>query len=117
MMSTPGAAISGLISRSSPIRGPLELNQAAASCLSTAPTVSALVAAPGAETVPSSGPALPAATTNRVPVSSVSRSTSWLSGSVPSVAYGVPRLMLTTSAPLCAAHSMPAMIWSKEPLP
>ncbi len=116
-MSTPGATISGLISRSWPIRGPRELNTAASSCLSTAPTVSALVAAPGVLIVPSSGPAFPAATTNSVPVSSVSRSTAWLSGSVPSVEVGEPRLMFTTSAPLCAAHSMPAMIWSKEPLP
>ena len=85
------------------------------SCLSTAPTVSAVLAVPGDATL-TGEPALPAATTNSVPVSAVSASISWLSGSVPSVG-SAPRLMLTTRAPLCAAQSMPAITHESRPEP
>ena len=56
------------------------------------------------------GPVLPAATTNNAPVCAVRRLAASDIGSVPSVWPPPPTLMLTTSAPLVAAHSMPAMI-------
>ena len=105
-MSTPGAVISGF--RAPSTRGPWLEKPATVSEESTAPTVSASVAAPGAPMVPGA-PELPAATTNSAPVWALSRSTAWLSGSVPSDDPSSPRLMLTTLA--CwstAAHSMPA---------
>ncbi len=65
----------------------------------------------------SDGPELPAATTNSAPVSAVSLFTACDMGSVPSLGNGSPRLMLITSAPLFAAHSMPAMIPDSLPPP
>ena len=113
-MSTPGAVMSGFTARS-PTRGPRLENGANASSRSTAPTVSALVALPGEPTVLAPfSPELPADTTNSVPVSSVSAFTAWLSGSVPSVG-SPPRLMLTTSAPDRAAHSIPASTHDSMP--
>lgn len=119
-MSTPGAVRSGLTALS-PTRGPRLENSASWSTPLpgpfTAPTVSAASAAPGAPMLYASGPELPAAMTNSAPVSSLSRLTAWLSGSVPSVG-SPPRLMLTIFA--CwsrAAHSMPARIQESWPLP
>jgi len=96
VMSTPGAEMSGL---SAPVfvSGPVLENDAKASCLSTAPTVSAEAAAPGVEI--DSGPALPAAITKRVPYSAESASTACDIGSLPSDGATSPRLMLTISAP------------------
>jgi hypothetical protein len=112
--STPGAARSGL-SAWSPVRGPMLENHALWSTPSTAATVSASSAAPGALTV-NSEPLFPAAITNRAPSSRVSSSTACDSGSSPSVKSGSPRLMLTTSA-RAAAHSMPSMIQEDCPKP
>ncbi len=81
VMSTPGAEMSGLIA-ADPASGPVLENHASSSCLSTAPTVNADAAAPGAEIV--SGPALPAAITNSEPYSSESESTACDIGSLPS---------------------------------
>jgi hypothetical protein len=114
-MSTPGATISGF-TPASPRRGPRLEKLASAPVLVEAPTVSADAAAPGEPTDSAVGPELPAATTNSAPVSAVNRSTAWLSGSLPSLASGDPRLMLTTRARL-AAHSMPAMIQEVCPEP
>src|SRR2546423_1163698 len=113
-MFTPGATISGF-PRPAPTGGPALEKPAIRSCLSTAPTVSALVAVPG-ELTPMRVPLLPAATTKSVPVCAVNAFSSSLTGSVPSVG-SLPRLMLTTLAPLVAAHSMPAMIQESRPLP
>src|SRR5207248_2630675 len=113
-MFTPGATISGFAAPS-PSRGPRLEKSASRSCLSTAPTVSALDAAPG-DSMLTAVPSLPAATTNSLPVCAVSASRSRLTGSVPSVGW-LPRLMLTTLAPLVAAHSIPAMIQESSPLP
>ncbi len=114
---TPGALISGFTS-ASPRRGPVLLNWASLSCLSTAPTVSADAAAPGEVTERPAGPLLPAATTNSAPVSAESLSTSALRSSLPSVT-SPPRLRLTIFAPDRAAHSMPAITWevSASPAP
>jgi hypothetical protein len=115
-MSTPGAVISGLIAKS-PSRGPRPENAASVSDLSTAPTVRASAAAPGAATVWSLGPLFPAATTNKVPYVRLRLFTAWLIGSLPSLGP-LPRLILTTSAPSSlAAHSIPAMIHEVEPEP
>jgi hypothetical protein len=114
-MSTPGAVMSGFMAKS-PKRGPRLEKSASRSWTSTAPTVRAEVAAPGVSTVCSSGPELPAATTNRVRWLAVSRSTAWLTGSLPSVGQP-PRLMLTTRARWLAAHSMPAITPDSLPKP
>ncbi len=54
----------------------------------------------------------------RAPVSALSRLTAWLSGSVPSLGWLEPRLMLMTVASASwAAHSMPARIQDSCPLP
>ena len=99
-----------------PVTGPVLENHARASCLSTAPTVSAEAAVPGEETV--CGPALPAAITKSVPYWSESALTSCAIGSLPSAgAEGSPRLMLTTLAPEVAAHSMPAITHESCPKP
>ncbi len=111
MMFTPGAVISGLIAKSSLRRGPRLENEAILSAESTAPTVSAEVAAPGAAMVYRPGPELPAATTNSVPYWAVSSLAAWLSGSVPSVGLWLPRLMLTTrTCSVAACHCIAAMI-------
>lgn len=113
-MPTPGAEISGF---SDPplLPGPRLEKSATLSSLSTAPTVSAFAARPGDRTVPAAGPAFPAAMTNRVPYCSLSRLTAWLRTSlgVPSP----PRLMLMTSAPCAAAHSIPASTHEESPEP
>ena len=99
----------------SPWRGPRLENSASWSLASTAPTVSAASAAPGELMVCGSGPALPAATTNSVPVV-VSRSSAWLSGSLPSLG-SPPRLRLATLVWRAAAHSMPAITPDSKPNP
>src|SRR6478752_5389703 len=114
VMSTPGAEMSGL---SAPlfVSGPVLEKEASASCLSTAPTVSADAAAPGAEI--DSGPALPEAITKRVPYCSERVSTACDIGSLPSEGATSPRLMLTTRAPDSAAHSIPASTHESCPEP
>ena len=108
--STPGAVRSGLRA-SSFMRGPALENWASWSDASTAPTVSAASAVPGAPRLYGSGPSLPAATTKSAPVSALSRFTAWLIGSSWVCQDGPPRLMLITLAcSVRAAHSMPAMI-------
>ena len=92
VISTPGAATSGL-TRPSRV-GPRLEKEAARFCLSTAPTVMALAAAPGLETVFAPGPAFPAAATMTSPLS-VAMSTPRLSASVPSEGLP-PRLMHAT---------------------
>jgi hypothetical protein len=82
-ISTPGAVTSGLIAWSS-ARGPRLENGATSSASSTAPTVSAELAAPGVDTVPYR-PSLPAATTKSVPCRALSVSRATEAGSVPSV--------------------------------
>ena len=114
VMSTPGAEMSGFMPPE-PASGPVLENQARLSCLSVAATVSADAAAPGVEMV--SGPALPAAMTNRVPYCAERASTVWDIGSLPSDGTVSPRLMLTTSAPDSAAHCMPAMTQESWPKP
>ncbi len=106
LMATPGAVRSGL-SAPVPVSGPTLENQASWSCLSTAPTVSALAAVPG---VPMVVPLLPAAMTKRVSCCAERASTARVIGSRPSVRDESPRLMLMMSAPDSAAHCMPAMI-------
>src|SRR4029079_1116518 len=113
-MSTPGATRSGL-SAPDLVSGPVAENDARPSSLSTAPTVSAEAAAPGEEMV--SGPALPAAITNRGPYWAERASTSWDNGSLPSDGVVSPRLMLTTLAPDWAAHSIPAITQESCPKP
>jgi hypothetical protein len=66
MMSTPGAVMSGLIAKS-PVRGPRPENPARTSDLSTAPTVSAWLAAPGLVTVSRPDPKFPAAIVKSTP--------------------------------------------------
>ncbi len=93
------------------------MNQAASSAESTAPTVSAASAAPG-EPMDDGAPVLPAAMTNRAPVSRDRLSTASAIGSVPSLGSVEPRLMETMSASTSrAAHSMPAMICDSLPEP
>ena len=72
----------------------------------------------GAYTVPGvPKPSLPADTTNSAPVSSLSASIAWLTGSVPSDGP-LLRLMLITSASCSiAAHSMPAITHDSAPSP
>ncbi len=115
-MPTPGADRSGLRALS-PYRGPALVNQAARSAESTAPTVRAESAAPG-EPMEDGEPVLPAAITNRAPVSADRVSTARAMGSVPSLGSVEPRLMETMSAFTSrAAHSMPAMISDSLPKP
>jgi hypothetical protein len=115
MMFTPGAVMSGFRAKS-PIRGPRPEKPASTFCLSTAPTVMASLAAPGLVIVCVEGPKLPAAIVNRTPSSCVSWFTAWETGSVPSVIPAC-RLIEITSAPLVAAHCMPAMTHDSWPLP
>ncbi len=108
-IAVPGAAISGFTARS-PTRGPRLEKSLSSSDFVTLPTASAASAAAGLLTL-SYAPKFPAAMTNSVPVSSVRAFTASDIGSVPSECHP-PRLKLTATASLAAAHSMPAMIAS-----
>ncbi len=109
-MSTPGPVMSGL---GVPSRfGPRLEKSAIRSCLSTAPTVSAVGALPGDQIVRRPSPELPAATTNRALPESRAMAASI--GSTPGVS-GEPRLMLTTCAPWSTAHCMPATMPEMSP--
>jgi len=79
-------------------------------CLQLKQMLSDCAAAAGLPMLCSPGPELPAEMTNSAPVSAVIRLTADDIGSVPSLGHGLPRLMLMTSAPVAAAHSIPAMI-------
>ena len=114
-MPTPGATTSGFVPPS-PSRGPRPENEAAWSSPSTAPTVRAASAAPGALSDPGSGPAFPAATTNSVFELAERSSIARLRGSLPSLG-SPPRLMLTTSAPFATAHCIPARTAESSPVP
>ncbi len=98
------------------VSGPRLENDAVASLWSTAATARAEGAAAGLETVFGAGPSLPAAMTNSAPVSAVRRSTARLDGSSP-LPGPLPRLMLITLAPVCAAHSMAPMTADVLPWP
>ncbi len=114
-MSTPGAVTSGLRAPSMP--GPRLEKSASTSLSSTAPTVRAAAALPGEPMVCSpKSPSLPAAMANRTPFSSESLFTPASSASIAGVSPP-PRLMLMTSAPSAAAHSMPARISESLPNP
>ena len=97
------------------MRGPMLEKYARWSEPSTAATVSAASATPGAPIV-NSLYELPAATTKSVPVDAVRSLSACEMGSVPSLGVGSPRLMLTTSARV-DAHSMPSMIQESWPKP
>ena len=102
--------MSGL-SASSFMRGPALEKSASWSELSTAPTVSAASAAPGAPMVDGSGPLLPAAMTKSAPVSA----RQLVDGLAQRVVLGVPGADAQAHADhlgalVRAAHSMPAMI-------
>jgi hypothetical protein len=115
VISTPGAVRSGF-TRHVPSVGPCEEKYAVCPDAVAAPTVSALAAIPGVPMLLVPGPALPAATTNSVPVSAASRSSACAVGSSPLPA-SAPRLRFTTSAPCAAAHSMPSITHDSCPNP
>ena len=112
--STPGATTSGL---RAPFlkRGPRLEKPAITSWTSTAPTVRAASAEPGAVTVEAPlAPLLPAATTNRLSEEAESSLMATASGLLPS-SVSPPRLMLTTSAPSLTAQTMPARTHESSP--
>ena len=90
-------------------RGPRLENSASRSRRSTAPTVSAASAEPGAPMVVRPRPVVAGARRRKHAGRALSALTARLSGSVPLVG-SPPRLMFTTRAPCATAHSMPAMI-------
>lgn len=116
-MPVPGAEISGLRAASLR-RGPRHEPGFIEPSRCRFPTASASSAAAGEVTLDGElSKQLPAATTKSVPVSRLIRLTACDRSSVPSVGSRLPRLMLITEAPCAAAHSIPAMMPEKEPLP